>query len=81
MSLVSLGTFIMKKYWVFSQDLPGTNDMNMCILSFSLCGGLHLLVYIYEPSLLLWDEAYFIMVDDLFDVFLVSVYKYFIDIF
>ncbi|KAL6084860.1 hypothetical protein STEG23_001850 [Scotinomys teguina] len=40
--------------------------------------------YIYqfmyvEPSLHLWDEAYFIMINDLFDVFLDSVRKYFIE--
>ena len=32
-----------------------------------------------EPSLHLWDEAYLIIVDDVFDVFLDSVCKYFIE--
>ena len=31
-----------------------------------------------EPSLYLWDEIYLIMVDDISDVFLDSVCKYFI---
>ncbi|KAL6040216.1 hypothetical protein STEG23_016033 [Scotinomys teguina] len=34
-----------------------------------------------EPSLYLWDEAYLIMVDDLFNVFLDSVCKYLLSIF
>ena len=34
-----------------------------------------------KPSLHLWDEAYLIIVDDVFDVFLDLVYKYFIEIF
>ena len=31
-----------------------------------------------EPSLHLWDEAYLIMVDDLFDMIFNSICKYFI---
>ena len=34
-----------------------------------------------EPTLHLWDEAYLIMMDDLFDVFLNSVCKNFIEYF
>jgi hypothetical protein len=34
-----------------------------------------------EPSLHLWDEAYFIMLDDLLNVFLDLVCKYFIEFF
>lgn len=32
-----------------------------------------------EPSLYLWDDAYFIIVDDLFDVLSYSVCEYFIE--
>jgi hypothetical protein len=32
-----------------------------------------------EPSLHLWGEAYLIIVDDVFDVFLDSVCKYFVE--
>ena len=32
-----------------------------------------------EPTLYLWDEAYLIMSDDVFDSFLPSVCKYFIE--
>lgn len=46
----------------------------------------YMLNYIYcfsytEPSLHLWDEAYFIMVDDHFDVFLELVCMYFTEYF
>ncbi|KAL6085005.1 hypothetical protein STEG23_017696 [Scotinomys teguina] len=34
-----------------------------------------------EPSLNLWDKAYLVMEDNIFDVFLESVYQYFIEYF
>ncbi|KAL6091871.1 hypothetical protein STEG23_000459, partial [Scotinomys teguina] len=34
-----------------------------------------------EPSLHLWDKAYLVMVDNVFDVFLESVCQYFIEYF
>lgn len=34
-----------------------------------------------EPSLQFWDKSYLIIVDDLFDVFMDSVWEYFIEYF
>ena len=42
---------------------------------------LHLLIYIVETFLYLWNESKVIMVDNCFDVFLDSVCKYFIEYF
>jgi hypothetical protein len=39
------------------------------VLSVCLYGGLHLLISYIESSLHLWDDAFLILVDALFDVF------------
>jgi hypothetical protein len=59
-----------------------SNEMIICLLAFSLfiwwSTFINLLTFV-ELSFHLWDEAYLIMVDDLFDVFLDSFCKYFIE--
>lgn len=47
------------------------------LLSVCLDGRLHLLISYIEPLLHLWNEAYLFMLDDILDVFLDSVCKYF----
>lgn len=39
---------------------------------------IYLFTYV-EPSLYLWKESYLIRVDDLFDVFMNSVWKFFLE--
>lgn len=58
--------------------------MIMCFLSFSLFTWYVAFMYCHmlgEPCLRLWGEAYFIMVGDIFGVFLNLFCKYFVKIF
>lgn len=71
-----------KKYWILSKASSAFIEMTMCCLSFRL-----FIYYIYqftcvEPSLYLLDGAYLIIiVNELFNVFLNLVWRYFIGIF
>jgi hypothetical protein len=66
--------FIMKGCWILSK-------------AFSVCiDSVYVLYYIYwfayvEPSLYPWNEAYFIMMYDLFNVMMVSVSSIFVSVF
>jgi hypothetical protein len=48
------------------------------MVDFGLYGGLYFSMHV-APFLHLWDEAYLVMMDDLFDMFLDLVCKYFIE--
>ena len=61
----------------FARAFSTSNQMIMLLLYFSLSCGRPCYLFTYiEASLKFWDEANFIVVDNLFDVFLDSVYKY-----
>jgi hypothetical protein len=74
-------TLIMKGCWILSNDFSTchviSNDMIMWVFSFEF---VYIVDYIdvflnIEPSLHPRDEAYLIMIDDHFDVFLNSICK------
>ena len=58
-------TFIVRQCGILLKAFPALNAMIICFLSLSLCGWLHLVIYVYSSALDLWDEADFIRVDDL----------------
>jgi hypothetical protein len=65
----------MKECWIFSNPFSVSNEMMMCFFYFEF---VYIVDYIdgfpyVELSMHAWDEAYLIMMDDLFDVFLDSV--------
>ena len=65
-------TFIMNGCWVLSSAFSASNDM---IIQFFFFVFVYIVDYFdgfpyIETSLHLWDEAYLIMMDDHFDVFL-----------
>ena len=77
-------TFIMKGCWILSKAFSSSNEMIMW--------GFFFFEFVYmvdytdrfsciKPSLHLWDEAYLIIVDELFDVILDSVCKCLIEYF
>jgi hypothetical protein len=74
-----------KGCWVLSKAFSTSNKMIMFFFFFlslgCFYGGLQLLILYIEPSLHFWDETYLIMMDNLFDVFLDLVFKYFIEYF
>jgi hypothetical protein len=73
----------MKGYWILSNAFSASNDM---IMWFSFFEFVYIVDYIdgicyIEPSLHSWDEAYLIIMDVRFDVFLDSVCENFIEYF
>jgi hypothetical protein len=73
--------FIMKEYWILSKNFSASIEK---IMQFWGLASVYMLYYIYrfmyvEPSLHSWNEVNLIMVYDLFDVFLNSVCKYFVE--
>ena len=75
-------TFIMKKCWILSSLFCIQWDDHVSFFfQFVFIVDYNDWFSYIEPFLHLWDEAYLIMVDDLFDMFLDSVCKYFIEYF
>jgi hypothetical protein len=73
----------MKGWWIFVIVFSSSSEMDMRLFFFQF---IYMVDYIscflyIETSLNLWDEAYLIIVDDIFDVFLSLVYKYFTEYF
>jgi hypothetical protein len=64
--------------WILSNAFLASNEMGICFLfSFEF---IYIMDYIdgflyFKPSLRPWNEAYLIMIDNLFDVVLDTVYK------
>jgi hypothetical protein len=76
-------TFIMKGCWILSNAFSASNGMT---LWFSVFEFVYIVDYVdgfpyTKPSLHPWDEAYLVMMDDRFDVFLDSVCEDFIEYF
>ena len=76
-------TFILKECWILSKAFSTSNEMIIWYFFFQF---VYMVDYIdwfpyVESSLHLWDKARFIMADDLFDVFLDLVCKYFVKYF
>jgi hypothetical protein len=72
----------MNRGWILLNAFPASNEMILCVCFFFF-EFVYIVDYIdgftyIEPSLHPWDEAYLIMMDDHFDVFLDSVCKNFI---
>jgi hypothetical protein len=68
-------TFIMKGHWTFSKAFSASNDMIIFFCHFA-----YLIYFIdgfsyIEPPLHSWKEDYLIMVDNVFDVFFLSLHK------
>ena len=66
--------------WTLSNAFSASSEMMMCVFFFSEF--VYVVDYVdgfpyIEPSLHTWDEAYLIMMDDHFDVFLDSIFKNF----
>jgi hypothetical protein len=73
----------MKGCWILSNAFSASNEMIMCFFSFEF---VYIVDYVdgflyIEPSLHPWHEAYLIVVNDRFDVFLNLVGKNFIEYF
>jgi hypothetical protein len=71
----------MKCCWILSKAFSASIEMIKWLFSFA---SVDVLYYIYrfayfEPLLHTWDEADLVMVYDLYDVLLDSVYHYFIE--
>ena len=71
----------MKGCWISSNDFSASNEFIRWFFFFKY---VYVVDYVdgfpyIEPSLHPWDEAYLIMVDDSFDVFLDSACKNFIE--
>jgi hypothetical protein len=78
----------MKRWWILSNSFSTSNKMIMWFSSLTLLiqwitlMNFCILNHPYIPaSLHPWDEAYLVMIDELFDVFLVSFCKFFIKYF
>jgi hypothetical protein len=70
----------MRGSWILSNAFCTSNENIMRFLSWFIYMVDYIYQFIYvDPSLHLWDEAYLIMVNDISDVFLNSVCKYFIE--
>ena len=72
----------MKGCWIISNAFSASNEM---IMRFFFFESVYIVDYFdgfsyIEPSLHPWDEDYFIMMDDHFDVFLDSVCENFIEV-
>jgi hypothetical protein len=77
-----LRVFIMKWYWILLKAFSVSVEMIKSFLSLRLWMCHITFIYLcmlYHPSLHLWDEADFVMVNDLSDMLLNSVYYYFIE--
>lgn len=74
----SFRTFIMKGYCILSKDVSISNEMikSYFYVQFIIVDYIYWFSYI-ELSLHLWDEAWLMMMNDLFDEFLDSDCKYF----
>ena len=71
----------MKGRWIFSNAFSTANEMIMCFFEI-----VYIVDYVdgfpyIEPSLHAWDEAFFIMMDGCFEVFLGSVVENLLHIF
>ena len=76
-------TFILKGCWILSEAFSASDEMIMWFLFFQfvyMVNNIDRFPYV-ESSLQLWDEDYLIMLDDLCDVFMDSVWEYFIELF
>lgn len=72
-------TFNMIGYWVLSIFSSASLETIMCCFSLfaNMVGYIDLFSYI-KPLMHTWDEAYFVMIDDTFDMFLYLVYECFL---
>jgi hypothetical protein len=73
--------FVTKGCWLLSNAFSESNEMIMCSFSFAsdyIVDYVDIFPYV-EPTLHPWDEAYYIMLHDNFDVFLDTVFENFIE--
>ena len=76
-------TFAMEGCWILSHAFSGLNEMTMCFFFLWVwsCSELHCWISLHWSIPDPWEEAYLIMVNDSFDVYLDSISKSFIKYF